>query len=136
MTGVDAVEDEDEAANAELAAAQSLDWGDWSGTDDEEEVDTYFSIVLDPWREDEAEEQLREVNAGLATVNLDPSKTTPKPVLAKCPDCKDSTFTTIEGYVKHRVGHGMQGMLSFHLETSSGVSRGLSSEQYLNIFFF
>lgn len=94
----------------EIRAAQILDWGDWSGTDDDEEIESYCQLIMDPWREEEAEEKLREQMAGLAEVDLAKSKPQQKAPMAvvKCGDCP-STFQTLDGYISHRVGHGMQG---------------------------
>lgn len=99
---------EDEIAS-DLDAVKNMTWEDWSGTDDDEEVDTYFCLDTEPWRQDEEEERRRTQQAGVAEVNMDhPQKPTPPPPLVKCNLCS-ATFTTLDGYIKHRVGHGMQG---------------------------
>lgn len=100
----DDIEEVDE--NEERAAAERLDWGDWSGTDEDEEVETY--IITEPWIEDEEEETRRASEAGKADVT--PKKTRP-PALVSC-HC-GNTFTTLDGYVKHLVGHGMEGNIIF-----------------------
>lgn len=79
------------------------DWGAWSDDDDDgaNAVMTYFE------KEDEEEEARRGglVEKAKSCTN---KKNNKLPALVKCPDCT-SSFTTIEGYLKHRVGHGMKG---------------------------
>ncbi len=108
----DDFEDLEAEAAAEVAASKTLNWEDWSGTDDDDEAETYCRLIMDPWREEEAEERRREARAGLAPVE-EPSKRAKKstpPALVNCPDCT-STFTTLDGFFKHCVGHGMEGNL-------------------------
>ncbi|KAK3931223.1 Transposable element Hobo transposase, partial [Frankliniella fusca] len=66
------------------------EWGQWS--EEEEEVASYME------QEDEEEETRRDPS-------LKPAKTTKKAAV-KCNDCS-SSFQTLQGYIKHRVGHGM-----------------------------
>lgn len=102
-------DDADAAAAAEIAAAKTLDWEEWSGTDDDEDTETYCRLIMDPWREEEEEERRREARAGLAPVEDVPrakEQSTPR-ALVTCKDCS-ATFDTLSSYFKHRVGHGMQ----------------------------
>ncbi|KAK3909140.1 Zinc finger homeobox protein 4 [Frankliniella fusca] len=66
------------------------EWGEWS--EEEEEVASYME------QEDEEEETRRDPS-------LKPAKPTKKAAV-KCNDCS-SSFQTLQGYIKHRVGHGM-----------------------------
>ncbi len=51
-------------------------------------------------REDEEEEARREQGGTV--------KKPSKKALVKCKDCP-SSFSTLQGYIKHRAGHGMAG---------------------------
>lgn len=97
-------------AQAEITAAQQLEWEDWagSGTDDDEEVESYFALVTEPWREEEEEEERRAALAGIADVDPKPSSKPTKTVVMKCSSC-GATFATLDGYITHQVGHGMKG---------------------------
>ncbi|XP_034237898.1 uncharacterized protein LOC117643253 [Thrips palmi] len=103
--------DEEAELLAEEAAARCLDWGDWSGTDDDEEIESYCQLVVDPSHEDEEEERRRAASAGASPSKSKSSQKGQSGVpLLKCRDCEchSQGFSTVDGYIKHRVGHGMQ----------------------------
>ncbi|KAK3913148.1 Zinc finger protein 462 [Frankliniella fusca] len=128
--GGDAADSDEDPLFEDLAAVQNMEWGDWeSGTDDEEEVDTYYGLDTEPWREEEEEEKRRAERAGMAPVSLiRPPKKSPATPLVTCNLCK-TAFSTLDGYIKHKVGHGMQDALLNlpSLEDIIGKSRELAA---------
>ena len=93
-------------ASIEAEHAANMDWGDWYDEEgDDEEAQTYYELL--PWEDDEEEERNRSNEQVQGLVQPQPKKQKTA-ALIKCPECKVDC-QSLDGYIKHRIGHGMKG---------------------------
>ena len=103
-------DNDDDKVTAAIEAVGECDWLQWSDEDDENESESYFHLQMEPWQEDEEEDRRRAQLIGIEEPwePEEQREEKTRKAFIKCPECQ-STFNTLEEYIKHRISHCMQG---------------------------